>query len=133
MDTIEYKNQIIDKLSKVVNKEGFRHEYLVEMIHNGTSGNIKVKNREQESVFGIDTFYKEFTVWFSVPPIRVGITPNDGELHTKTGQLYGQLNGIRLEQQANEESRRAGEEQDKLREQQTKNLSCIDKLFERVK
>jgi len=133
MDTIEYKNQIIDKLSKVVNKEGFRHEYLVEMIHNGTSGNIRVKNREQESVFGIDTFYKEFTVWFSVPPMDVKITPEDGMLHAKTQQLYDQLNGIRLEQRANEKARRTEAEQDKLRKKQIENLAAIDKLFERVK
>lgn len=133
MDTIEYKNQVVDKLQKTVNKDGFKDEYTVDMIHNGTSGNIKVQDHNLESVFGIRTFYEEFTVWFSVPPIGVKITPEDGMLHTKTQQLYDQLNGIRLEQRANEEARRAKAEQDKLREEQIGNLAAIDKLFERVK
>lgn len=133
MDTIEYKNQVVGKLRKVVNKDGFKDEYIVEMIHNGTSGNIRVQNHKLERVFGIRTFYKEFEIWFSVPPIGVKITPDDGELHPETQQLYNLLNGIRLEQRANEEARRAREEQDKLRKQQIENLATIDKLFEHVK
>lgn len=133
MQTIEYKNQVIDKLLKVVNKDGFRHEYIVDMIHNGTSGNINVKNRKFKSVFGIRTFYKEFTIWFSMPSTSIKITPEDGMLHTKTQQLYDRLNNIRLEEYAKEEARQATVEQDKSNKEQSKNLSYIDKLFEHVK
>ncbi len=133
MDTIEYKNQFVDKLQKAVNKDGFKDEYKVEMPHNGTSWNIRVQDHNLENIFGIRTFYKEFTVWFSAPPMDVKITPEDGMLHARTQQLYNQLKGIHLEQCANEEERRAKAEQDKLREKQIENLAAMDKFFEHRK
>ena len=133
MDTIEYKNQFVDKLQKAVNKDGFKDEYKVEMPHNGTSWNIRVQDHNLENIFGIRTFYKDFTVWFSAPPMDVKITPEDGILHAKTQQLYNQLKGIHLEQRAKEKARRTEAEQDKLREKQIENLAAIDKLFEHVK
>ena len=140
MTTFDYKKQVIIKLCEVINKDEFKSKYIVDMIHNGTSGNIKVRNRklyvekqDEKTVFGIDTFYKQFTIWFSVPPMSIEITPKDGELHTETQQLYDRLNNIRLEERAKEKAGQVKVEEDKLQEEQIINLASIDRLFKHVK